>query len=161
MGELLLRKPSSGSLANLKKGSENMTKVRRKQFVLNLTKFYFANLVRAVRRTTTTLFLRSKTLRSTCSGNHSSSKSNLASDWLKHDSFHADENFQLGQRNMDDGVNVFSRFGGNCLICGLAEGAALPVVPYLLVPADKDFLIMERMARPWCPLPRLSAADGR
>ena len=54
--------------------------------LLTRRNFYFANLVRTVRRTATNLCSGIKTLRSTFSGNCSSSSTNLVSDWLKPES---------------------------------------------------------------------------
>ena len=92
--------------------------------------FTSTNLVQAVRRTATKLCSESKTLYSTCSGNCSSSSTNLASDWLKPESspMEEDENWD---RNLWLTARMFSaaRFGGIGLICGLVGGSALSVEP--------------------------------
>ena len=127
IGQLLLRKPSSECLANLKK-------VWRTKFVLNWANFYFANLVGAVWQTAMKLCLGSKMLRSTCSGNCSSSLTNLASDWLKPDSSPMEEE-KTGTATHGWGRECFQPLASEEMasFVDLWEGQR-----YLWDPAEKD-----------------------
>ena len=76
--------------------------------VLNLVNFYLVNRVQTVQQTATKLCLGSKMLHLTCSGNCSSSLTNLASDWLKAVSSPDGRGKKLGQQHMADSMNVLS-----------------------------------------------------
>ena len=121
-GELLLREPSSGGSANLKK-------VRRTYYILDWANFSFANRVLAARRTAVKLYLGSKTLRSTYSGNYPSSSTNLLSDWLKLQTSPAEQEKNRTAK-YHDGMNVFFLASEeNGLICELVGRTVLSVGP--------------------------------
>ena len=83
-------------------------------------RLYFANLVRAVRRTATKLCSGSKTLRSTCSGNYLSGPANLASDWLKLESSPAEEEETRTAKH--GGVDILSLRRKSCEEAALSGG---------------------------------------